>query len=564
MTKDNRIPDPLCKKLVKEPKNSQFIEFSDWISKEEHKSTDWIVVARSLKEKEKKGDLFTFSALLLDFRGIENEILSTVDWEVDHRQLGIPEWIENYHPKKVRSFDFGDQFKTLKGSIFRPFTFIRTKYDKSLSLELAQAFVLYYNAFYDTDSGEYRRRDEQGDVVCIARLEREGQILSVDSRYLRDFLSQSKAILVRYHDHRRYINEELERDTIQVRDNARSYDIYINTKSIMKDEKGTHSSLYGKDLILPFPEPYTSFLEQREYCNFIVEMDTNGKNIEETCEEALLSSYWADKGRKNFLTPIFFQKEVLTKYYSEPSKYNVSPTSVSHSELWHLPIGINQDGFVQAWLGDLGRIPYKEQLHWRQYNVPPRGGIPEDRMKRDFNAEFAAPEDNLEYKFQQTFQSLNDTVHDKTAEWFFRPPSPKEKYLLDIIRVPITPDIKEFDDVIQALAKLCVDLLNNALLTKLSGKKIGDLLNNGLEIKGSLGLLQAYLERKLDSIEEIKEILKPLHDIWNIRSSSASHPKGKEFEEYLQKNFPRKKLSQIIESILEKMIESLNSIHKLF
>lgn len=56
-----------------------------------------------------------------------------------------------------------------------------------------------------------------------------------------------------------------------------------------------------------------------------------------------------------------------------------------------MPIDITKEDLVQVWLGDLSKLPDKEQLHWRQYNVPPQGTISQYRFETDFEAKFSGP-----------------------------------------------------------------------------------------------------------------------------------------------------------------------------
>lgn len=62
------------------------------------------------------------------------------------------------------------------------------------------------------------------------------------------------------------------------------------------------------------------------------------------------------------------------KYYRKPSRYHVGKRYVSCLTKWGLEIDENSEGLVQAYLGDLGRIPYNEQLYWSIFNVAPQGG----------------------------------------------------------------------------------------------------------------------------------------------------------------------------------------------
>lgn len=76
---------------------------------------------------------------------------------------------------------------------------------------------------------------------------------------------------------------------------------------------------------------------------------------------------------KGFLTPVFFNKEVLVKYDSHPS-YRVQFASKTYGTIWcnddfSVPFGINKYEKIVMWLGDISRLPTKEQYYLRSENV---------------------------------------------------------------------------------------------------------------------------------------------------------------------------------------------------
>jgi hypothetical protein len=183
-----------------------------------------------------------------------------------------------------------------------------------------------------------------------------------------------------------------------------------------------------------------------------------------------------------------------------------------------------------VWLGDLGRIPYTEQLHWRQFNIPPRGTITRHRWLRDFMAEFADPDNDPVYYFHVAFEEVQGEVNAKYQEDLFTGLDDKDRHAYETLHLPLTEEWKEFDEQIQALAKITVDSLNVDLLSRQTGQRI-----DGAAIKGSLDLLREYL-KKTEVPEDIKEqILHALHAVQTIRSTGAAHRKGANFEAALKR-----------------------------
>ncbi len=71
----------------------------------------------------------------------------------------------------------------------------------------------------------------------------------------------------------------------------------------------------------------------------------------------------------------------MTKYFQSVGKYAVQDGYLSGST-WGIRIDNDRsDDFVVTALVDLGRMPHKEQLHWKSFNIlPPKdGGIVRQR-----------------------------------------------------------------------------------------------------------------------------------------------------------------------------------------
>jgi hypothetical protein len=75
---------------------------------------------------------------------------------------------------------------------------------------------------------------------------------------------------------------------------------------------------------------------------------------------------------QGFLTPVFFNKAVLLKYDASPS-YEVKFASTTYGTIYgkdfYISFGINRNGKVIMWLGDLAKLPESEQYYLRSENV---------------------------------------------------------------------------------------------------------------------------------------------------------------------------------------------------
>jgi hypothetical protein len=73
-----------------------------------------------------------------------------------------------------------------------------------------------------------------------------------------------------------------------------------------------------------------------------------------------------------FLTPVFFKKEVLLKYDASPD-YQVKFASTTYGTIYGvdfcISFGINRNGNVFMWLGDIAGLPEKEQYYLVSENI---------------------------------------------------------------------------------------------------------------------------------------------------------------------------------------------------
>ena len=191
---------------------------------------------------------------------------------------------------------------------------------------------------------------------------------------------------------------------------------------------------------------------------FIIDVDENGDEIIYTSDPDVLANYFgANPDAPHFLTPVHFDKQVLDKYYQQPSKYEVDAWSLRCGSLWHMWIDNNHNDKVCAWLGHLGeRLPYKEQLHWRVHNIPPKGGVSEAFFNCGIKGE-AAESDRPEHLFKKRYQELQDACKEylgwQLCHWIRRR-IPFQKF-----EIPATDEQSDFDALVLSLTKILIDSL---------------------------------------------------------------------------------------------------------
>jgi hypothetical protein len=534
----------------------EYLSFQDWFQLQEHHRQDWIPVAR--RSDEGDTELFTFSALASCGAAQSNlaTILQEAAWDV---QLGFGKPHLYTKGRGKPRFNAGDSEKERRVE-FRPFIHYRYFHGyQPWHFQLAEEFLLFHEAFWSKADGEYRRLDDDGVVHPVARVVSKGEnrLVLADSHHLRDYLAARRCFLVRFHDHRR--RSAVDIDPI-LKDESHSerllgddyhFELWLGT-----DLRGpiwpgslSFSGLLGKDIVRPYPKPdpyHTRFADAKrpvESVDFVV-----GRSEEGTDE-------LAPSVGGAFLTPVYFTPQVLADYYAEPSLYRVEPDYVRCLDLWGIPIDRTSEDLIQVWLGDLGRIPLREQLRWRRFNVPPRGTITRHRWRRDFMGEVADPEWDPVYYFRQAYERVNKAFAKKLGSPLFLALRPEDQHAYHSIRIPLSDEWKEFDEVLLALAKTIVDSLNVPLLNKQIPPQS---LRQG---SGTLPLVRQALTTWGYDEDHARELVAPLDAIQDLRSSASAHRKGERFERALRKwNLTGKSTLLIVATLLRLCTRSFGSI----
>jgi len=286
--------------------------------------------------------------------------------------------------------------------------------------------------------------------------------------------------------------------------------------------------------------------EKDRFEKFIIKIDNSGKEIEHICDESELgNNFGANPKAPHFLTPIFFKKEVLDKYYNKPSKYSISDGYLSFGSVWGINIDNNAIGGIMVYLGDLGRLPYEEQKHWRLHNIS-KGNASKISYKRDFQAEFCSPTEPALF-FKERLGLFNKIWKEKLGWYLFKSLDKKDEHHLKTLRIPDNEQ-KEFDEVVLSLNKILADSLNVSEMKK-------D-LNFEKEDK-SISILEKYLKQKYKF--NSSQMINFLKDLQNLRSKGSAHRKGKDYIKAYKK-FDKGDFSKTFENVLIQSITMLNTI----
>jgi hypothetical protein len=212
-----------------------------------------------------------------------------------------------------------------------------------------------------------------------------------------------------------------------------------------------------------------------------------------------------------FLTPVFFNKAVLLKYDTAPN-YRVTSTSATYgaivAEDFSIPFGINKNGAVVAWLGDIARLPKSEQFYLRSENRPSDHSLGSEFYDAQIECIYTRP--SRENQLIADRSAFIEACFKRFGEKFAR----LDAEVIDLavaFNAPVVDTEKERRHVADTMNKIHLESLDNALLGKLATKL--NLTPNGT---GSLKRLQAILE-SLDPSGSIPTLLSPFYVLYDLR-----------------------------------------------
>jgi len=529
--------------------------FLDYIKHDIRPSEMLIVYLNKRTEYE---DIGIYCALIPNGQ-IENS-LSHSSWDLMQGQ-GRPGAIK-YHQndeKRVEYLRFGNDTGVEPLILDRCFNGMRQDYR-----EISEEFRLFHNLYHDRNTDQYIKFDDAGNEHIVAVIEPD--CIQVRLKEIKQYLAIREMHLAVFFDRVVYSRTTLtelgleEGLAVKKSDDLLAYNLSYGDPDGFGG-KNAFSLLLGKHLIPPFSKEKSGFWgfsadEPEEYVDFIIDVDEEGDDILHTSNPKILEeSIGKNPGSRDYLTSVFFRREVLDKYYKQPGKYTVKDGHLLCGGLWGIRIDNHHDDKVVAWLGDLGRdLPHSEQLHWRSYNIQPCGTISETTYRRAIRGEWV-DSDRPDHIFLHSYRTLQETSV-KTVGWpILRPLAEGDEHYLKAIRIPSSNEQKDFDDLVLALAKVLIDSLNEkALNTLIPDNERGDII-------GSISRLEKAFE--VNGVKGYEAHIKFLRDLQNLRSTGSAHLKGSKYLKIAEKRgINNQSLRAVLQGILQKSIKMLLFLDK--
>lgn len=261
------------------------------------------------------------------------------------------------------------------------------------------------------------------------------------------------------------------------------------------------------------------------------------------------------------LTPVFFDKKVLMKYYMDPD-YQIDQFSDTYGSLYYknefmISFGVNRNGKLFVWLYQLDKLPLIEQKYFSSFNLQSDHDIASEFYLSTIEAEFGTLSKEqylleLRSKVISKFKNTSNLKLYNEIENF-------DKIEINLMR-PIIWDDKGVNDIITTLNKICIECINTRSL-KLQLKKLTpDVNRHGIR---GLKLFEEYLKIKYPK-SNYEEIMKPFFVLYDIRQCLSHLMSSTKRRKILQFCFRRLgiKYSHDFEIIYDKLIERITESYE--
>lgn len=434
----------------------------------------------------------------------EKEFTQYSDW-IGSYGGGQPSFTEYYDNGEYRKkyHQYGDENGKYPLIYLRDFHSVKNQY-----IDILEEFVLYFNLY--KEGNNFILIDDGGNENIVITIEDTKEV-KIKTNLLMEFMSVKNYSLSLNFDFVIYDYKE----DLQLEYENMDCDYYKSTNQF-----GELQSSIGKKII---KKPSKVKKEKELYEDFIIGVDEYGDNIDFSCNHNILGNlFGGNKENPQYLTPIFFKKEVLTKYYSQTEKYGVGDGGISCGGLWFLRLDMNNPNYITAYLGDLGRdLPYTEQQYWKHYNIPPNGTISDVEFQRSFMVRPTNPTDEVLY-FRDLLYKLNSYWNKQYKFHLFKPLNESDSHYYKSFRIPLTNEQKDFDEQLSSLSKIILESINIKEINKYFKHNSIDIDD---DLKG-INRLKIYIKSIGYNEEDTESKIGYFNMLYDLRSKMTAHRKS--------------------------------------
>ena len=430
--------------------------------------------------------------------------------------------------------------------IYRSFRGTRKPY-----WEILQEIVLYLNLYNDKANNKYIVDDDNGTEIEVIKYS-ESEIL-IRKSFLTAFMSARQMNLLLFFENTRHTITDTCLTDEHVNEEHISYTRYWGSSYV--NGYKTFTRVLGKKLFYCLPREEKNYepLNEKDFESFIIDGDAHDK-IVHICDPSMLSdNFGKNKGSPHYLTPVYFDKAVLQKYYSSSTEYEVQDSSIHKYGYWHLRFDNNSSGHVCVFLGDLGRdLPQSEQVYWKSFNISPNGRkMSKTYFERSMLGAWSDPE-SPDLVFKYVFNQFQEKWLKAKGWQLFLSLHPTDYHCFNTLHSLTKNEQSEFDSQILSLVKITIDSINVKELKKLV------LIEEDAK---SIKLLTEYLHQGGVTFD----VSAFLGGLQGVRSTGVAHRRGTKYETTIARlGIEDEKLITAFDNILEQMTKLLIEVEEVF
>ena len=430
--------------------------------------------------------------------------------------------------------------------IYREFPGTRESYR-----EILQELVLFLELYHDSSNCKYLVDNENGSEIDVIKYS-ENETL-IRKSFLSAFMSARQLNLLLYFENSRHKkgNERLADE--HVNESAISYTRFWDDSYVKGFD--TFTRVLGKKLYRCLPrtkENYSPFKTEKNYESFIIEGDAHDNKVYSSDPSLLADYFGKNQSAPHYLTPVYFDKGVLQKYFGSSTEYQVQDSVIYKHGYWRLRFDNNSLDHVCVFLGDLGRdIPHAEAVYWKSFNLPPEEReMSRTYFKRSMMGAFADAE-SPDLVFKSEFESFQNQWLELKGWPLFLPLVKADEHCFKTLHSLTKNEQSEFDSQVLSLVKITIDSINVKGLKE----------HISVEESGSIKILSAYLKNggvKFDAASFFG-------GLQGVRSTGVAHRRGSRYEKTIERlGIDDSALVQAFDRILKQVTELLREINQEF
>jgi hypothetical protein len=251
------------------------------------------------------------------------------------------------------------------------------------------------------------------------------------------------------------------------------------------------------------------------------------------------------------LTPVYFNKQVLTRYLYD-SRFSCGFVSETYGSIdgpeFYISFGINGQGAVILWLGDLEKLPLNERYYWLSENREPENDAASEFYDAQIECVFTEPPAVI--RCLNELGKFNAQFHQKYSVHLYRDRSIEER-IEDTRRYGrlLLNNVDDFKRFVSEFNEIINENTNNAEIRRLLSER-GIPFRDGL--KGNK-LLELVYENVLADRENL---VAPFFHLYDLRLW-ADHSMGDENLEFVAKALRTE--SKDYKGIMEALILEMNA-----